>query len=98
MKEPDLEENALTARVEGNRLQIARQSLQPNDRPARVTGPDGVPRDVTLTPESCGRRLATLPIQESGLYRITNCTHTALAAAGPPTPTETSDGRPPDAK
>ncbi|HKX07742.1 MAG TPA: hypothetical protein VJN67_06085, partial [Stellaceae bacterium] len=55
MKEPDLEENALTARVEGNQLQIARQSLVPDDKPVRVTGPDGVPRDITLTPESGGR-------------------------------------------
>jgi len=98
MKEPDLEENALTARVEGNRLQIARQSLQPNDRPVRVTGPDGVPRDVTLTPESGGRSVATLPIEESGLYRITDGINTALAAAGALNPVEMSDVRATDEK
>ena len=98
MKEPDLEENALTARVEGNRLQIARQSLAPDDKPVRVTGPDGVPRDVTLTPESGGRSVATLPIEESGLYRVTDGTNTALAAAGALNPIEMSDVRATDEK
>jgi hypothetical protein len=98
MKEPDLEENALTARIEGNRLQIARQSLQPDDRPVRVTGPDGVPRDVPLTAESGGRSVATLPIEESGLYRITDGTNTALAAAGALNPIEMSDVRATDEK
>jgi hypothetical protein len=98
MKEPDLEENALSARVEGNRLLIARQSLQPDDRPVRVTGPDGVPRDVKLTPESGGRSVATLPIDESGLYRITDGTNSALAAAGALNPIEMSDVRATDEK
>src|SRR5579863_2157690 len=39
MKEPDLEENDLRATVEGNRLVVTRQSLQPDDRPVQVTGP-----------------------------------------------------------
>src|SRR6185437_7760606 len=37
MKEPDLEENDLRAQVEGDRLVVTRQSLEPDDRPARVT-------------------------------------------------------------
>jgi hypothetical protein len=98
MKEPDLEENALSARVEGNRLQIARQSLQPVDRPVNVTGPDGVLRVVPLTPESGGRSVATVPIEESGLYRVTDGTNTALAAAGALNPIEMSDVRATDEK
>ena len=98
MKEPDLEENALTARVEGNRLQIARQSLEPDDRPVHVTGPDGQLKIVPLTPESGGRSAATLPIEESGLYRITDGTNTALAAAGALNPIEMSDVRATDEK
>ncbi len=98
MKEPDLEENALTASVEGNRLQIARQSLKPNDSPVRVTGPDGIPHDVTLTPDSGGRSIASMPIEESGLYRLTDGTNTALAAAGALNPIEMSDVRATDEK
>jgi len=98
MKEPDLEENALTARVEGNRLQIARQSLAADDRPVRVIGPDGIPRDVRLTQESGGRSVATMPIEESGLYRVTDGTNTALAAAGALNPIEMSNVRATDEK
>jgi hypothetical protein len=93
MKEPDLEENALSAHVEGNRLMIARQSLQPDDRPVHVTGPDGVLRVVPLIPETGGRSVASVPIEESGLYRITDGSNTALAAAGALNPIEMSDVR-----
>ena len=98
MKEPDLEENALSARVEGNRLLIARQSLEKDDRPVQVTGPDGVMHVVPLTPESGGRSVATVPIEESGLYRITDGSRTALAAAGALNPIEMSDVRATDEK
>ena len=98
MKEPDLEENALSARVEGNRLLIARQSLEKDDRPVQVTGPDGVTQTVPLIPESGGRSVATVPIEESGLYRVTDGTRTALAAAGALNPIEMSDVRTTDEK
>jgi hypothetical protein len=50
------------------------------------------------TPESGGRSVATLPIEESGLYRITDGTNTALAAAGALNPIEMSDVRATDEK
>src|SRR5713226_103474 len=59
MKEPDLEENDLRAVVEGNRLVITRRSLEPDDRPVRVTGPGGAMQEITLNPESGGRSTAT---------------------------------------
>jgi len=91
MKEPDLEENDLRAAVEGDRLIVTRQSLEPDDRPVTVTGPDGGSRSLTLTPESGGRSSGTLPITEMGLYRVSDGTRTALAAAGPLNPIEFSD-------
>jgi len=93
MKEPDLEENDLRAMVEGDRLQITRQSLEPDDRPVNVTMPDGSSRSLTLTPESGGRSSGSLPITEMGLYRVTDGTRTALAAAGPLNPVEFADVR-----
>jgi hypothetical protein len=98
MKEPELEENSLSARVEGNRLVITRQTLEPDEQPVRVTGPDGITRTVTLTPESGGRSVATMPIDESGLYRLTDGTRNALAAAGALNPIEFSDVRATDEK
>jgi hypothetical protein len=93
MKEPDLEENDLRATVDGNRLLITRRSLEPDDRPVRVTGPDGVTREVKLEAADGGRSTATLPVSESGLYRVTDGQRTALAAAGALNPIEMSDVR-----
>jgi hypothetical protein len=93
MKEPDLEENDLRATVEGDRLTIIRRSLEKDDRPVRVTGPDGIPREVTLNPDTGGRSIASMPVAEPGLYRVTDGQRTALAAAGALNPIELSDVR-----
>jgi hypothetical protein len=91
MKEPDLEENDLRAMVEGDRIVVTRQSLELDDRPVTVTAPDGSSRSLTLAPESGGRSSGTLPISEMGLYRVSDGTRTALAAAGPLNPVEFAD-------
>jgi hypothetical protein len=98
MKEPDLEENDLRAEVIGNRLVVTRQSLEPNDQPVTVTGPDGKPRSLSLAPQSGGRSTGSVPITESGLYRVTDGTRTALAAAGALNPIELADVRTTDEK
>ena len=93
MKEPDLEENDLRAVVEGDRLTITRQSLEPDDHPVTVTAPDGSTRSLTLSPDTGGRSIGSLPIGEMGLYRVSDGNRTALAAAGPLNPTEFADAR-----
>ncbi|HXQ53149.1 MAG TPA: hypothetical protein VN802_18810 [Stellaceae bacterium] len=98
MKEPDLEENDLRANVEGNRLVVTRQSLKPDQRPVQVTGPDGVPKTLALAPAGGGRSTGTLPVTESGLYRVGDGERTALAAAGALNPKELADVRTTDEK
>jgi hypothetical protein len=98
MKEPDLEENDLRAEVQGNRLIVTRQSLQPDDTPVSVTGPDGKPQNLSLAPSQGGRSTGSLPVTESGLYRITDGKRTALAAAGALNPIELADVRTTDQK
>jgi hypothetical protein len=93
MKEPDLEENDLRAAVEGDRLAVTRQSLEPDDRPVTVTAPDGSNQSLTLSPDTGGRSTGSLPIGEMGLYRVTDSSRTALAAAGPLNPIEFADVR-----
>jgi hypothetical protein len=93
MKEPDLEENDLRAIVEGDRLVVNRQSLEPDDHPISVTLPDGTTQSLTLSPEHGGRSSGTMPISQLGLYRASDGTHTALAAAGPLNPIEFADVR-----
>jgi hypothetical protein len=93
MKEPDLEENDLRTSIEGDRLVVMRRSLEPDDRPVRVTGPDGVPRELRLEPDTGGRYTGAMPVTEPGLYRVTDGERTALAAAGALNPVEMSDVR-----
>ncbi|HUI34082.1 MAG TPA: hypothetical protein VLX67_01005 [Stellaceae bacterium] len=93
MKEPDLEENDLRAAIEGDRLIVTRQSLEPDDKPVTVTAPDGTTSTLTLTPEHGGRSTGTLVVNQMGLYRVTDGTRTALAAAGPLNPVEFADVR-----
>ena len=93
MKEPDLEENDLRAAVDGDRLVVSRQSLEPNDRPVTVTAPDGSSRSMQLTPDHGGRSTGSLAIDQMGLYRVRDGSRTALAAAGPLNPIEFADVR-----
>ena len=98
MKEPDLEENDLRATVAGNRLVVTRQSLEPDDRPVHVTGPDGKLQTLSLKPTHGGESSGSLPITESGLYRVSDGSRTALAAAGALNPIELADVRTTDQK
>ena len=93
MKEPDLEENDLRATVDGDRLVVTRQSLEPDDRPVTVTAPDGSSQSLKLAPDEGGRSSGSLAIKEMGLYRVTEGGKTALAAAGPLNPIEFADVR-----
>jgi hypothetical protein len=98
MKEPDLEENDLRATVEGDKLIVTRQSLEPDDRPVTVTAPDGTKQNLTLTRQTGGRSGGSLAIAQMGLYRVSDGKRTALAAAGPLNPIEFSDVRTTPAK
>jgi hypothetical protein len=98
MKEPDLEENDITATVEGNRLKVTRQSLAPDASPVHVTDPEGKVTDLTLAPETGGRSAATIALSESGLYRVSDGKYSAIAAAGALNPLELGDVRATDEK
>jgi hypothetical protein len=93
MKEPDLEENDLRAAVDGDRLVVTRQSLEPDDRPVTVTAPDGTKRQLSLNQQSGGRSTGSLVISAMGLYRVAEGGRTALAAAGSLNPIEFADVR-----
>ncbi len=93
MKEPDLEENDLRATVDGQRLTITRRTLKPEPATITLTRPDGKSETVPLKEESDGRATGIVAIGESGLYRVTDGTRTALAAAGALNPVEMSDVR-----
>jgi predicted Rdx family selenoprotein len=93
MKEPELEENDLKAEIHGGRLEITRRSLEPNDSPIKVVSPSGKETSVQPTETAPGRATATLPVDEIGLYRISDARHSTLAASGALNPIEMADVR-----
>ncbi len=93
MKEPDLEENDLRAAIDGDHLLVTRQSLEPDDKPVTVTAPDGTTSTLNLIPQEGGRSTGTLTVSQMGLYRVSDGSRTALAAAGPLNPIEFADVR-----
>lgn len=93
MKEPELEEEALRARVEGDRLVVERRSLETELPPVEVTMPDGSTETLQLEPGEDGRASATMPVDQLGTYELSDGSRTAVAAAGPPNPLEYRDVR-----
>lgn len=83
MKEPDLEEEALTASSNGNNLTIRRQTMADKPETATVTSPSGKTQTVTLEKQQEGVFVASLPTNEVGLFKITNGDKLALAHIGP---------------
>lgn len=88
MREPDLEDETLTARTLGERMIIERRTLAESADDFVVTAPSGTPVTLTPTDESDGLYQATLPADQIGLWRITDGTLTTLTHVGPPNPVE----------
>lgn len=97
MKEPELDEEGLFAKVENGEIQIERRSLEAGGATVTLESPSGEKKIVELKPESSGRTVARLPVDEVGLYRVSDETHLALAPAGPLNPLELADLRASDA-
>ncbi len=93
MKEPDLEEENLRARAEGNTLTVTRQTMAGMAPPVTITGPDGETRTLELAEEEPGRFTGRTEITDMGLYRLSDGEQTAITAAGPLNPKEFADVR-----
>lgn len=92
MKEPDLEEDALRARMTDAGLEITRRGMDPAAMPrtVTVTGPRGDEATRALTDQGDGRALATVSAKTPGVYTITDGSLTTVAVAGTPNPRETA--------
>ena len=88
MKEPDLEEETLTARAYGDGLKIIRQSLQDNIAPVTVTSPSGNKSLLNLKQTAPGRFEADLQMDELGLYRLIGDGQSSVVGLGPTAPQE----------
>jgi hypothetical protein len=85
MKEPELDENQLTATSKDRQITITRRVLQPTSDPVAVTVTDpggGSSRQVQLSDAGHGIARATVEANAVGLYKITDGTRTAFAVVG----------------
>jgi len=93
MKEPELEEERLTAAIAGGEIAIERRSMADGVQPVTLTMPSGKQATLTLTKIEPGLWRATAKADELGLYRATDGTLNAVAASGPLNPKEVADMR-----
>jgi hypothetical protein len=95
MKEPELEENALTADIRGGHLAVERRTTEDKNTPPNVTitDPDGAKSRVALTPMAPGRATANLPAAVPGVWQVSDGLRTAYAASGAANPLEIADLR-----
>lgn len=88
MKEPELEEEALTATAEGQTMRIIRRSLAETVPPVTITTPDGSTVELPLTQTSPGKFETDFEGPEIGLYRLENGDQVSVIGLGPAAPKE----------
>ena len=88
MKEPELEEERLTANATGKTLTVERQTLGEKPEDVIITSPSG--ENQTLEFENAGKGMwkAEMQVEQIGLYRTNSGEFTALAQVGPANPRE----------
>jgi hypothetical protein len=93
MREPELEEEQLSAHPAESGLAIERRSAKTDPVDIVVTAPSGAEQRLTLTPGAEGRASVQIDVSEDGLYRVSDGTHTAYAAPRPIPAAELADMR-----
>ncbi|WP_175869000.1 glutamine amidotransferase [Bartonella gabonensis] len=82
MKEPELEEEKLSATSSHHHLTIRRQTLKDHLEPAEITFPSGKKQKIALTQEKEGLFTATIATDETGIFTIKNGDLTILSSVG----------------
>ena len=94
MKEPELEESALTAHVDSGTLTVERRSISGlAPPPVAVTDPDGKHSTLALSETGPGRFSGRMAAESPGVWQANDGEHTAFAAAGEADPLEFADLR-----
>ncbi|MBR0653426.1 hypothetical protein GXW78_27535 [Roseomonas terrae] len=94
MRETELEEEDLTARIEASRLTVTRRSLESGAPPEiTVTAPDGTVTRAMPEAAGGGRSVLTVPATQPGVWNATDGRRTAFAAAAAANPMEVADLR-----
>ncbi|MFC0409635.1 hypothetical protein [Roseomonas elaeocarpi] len=94
MKEPELEEEDLTATILDGHLTVTRRSVEPTPPPPiTVTAPDGTTARGEAKPAGGGRATVEMAATQPGVWQATDGTRTAYAAAAASNPPEIADLR-----
>ena len=94
MKEPELDEDRLSARIADGHLLVERRSVA--DAAAgevTLTPPNGAARPLALASAGPGRAVASVPADAPGVWQVGDGTHLAYAALGLDNPLEYADLR-----
>lgn len=94
MRETELEEEDLTARIENGRLTVTRRSLTEGPPPElTITAPDGTVTRATPEAAGGGRSVLSMPATQPGVWNATDGRRTAFAASAATNPLEVADLR-----
>ena len=89
LKQPELEEEALTATVQGEAVTITRRTVAEDPPgPVTITGPDGATATVEMTEAGPGKFETVWAAPALGLYRLEQGELTRVIAVGPASPKE----------
>ncbi len=94
MKEPELDEERLTARIEAGRLLVERRSVAGGAAgTVQVTGPQGGTQALALAQQGAGRAGGSVDTGVPGVWQVSDGTRLAYAAVGLDNPLEFADLR-----
>jgi len=88
MKEPELEEEALTAEVSGAEVMVTRRSVETEPERLTAVSPSGETLEAGFEAVAPGRWRAVFTADEAGLWTLTDGVLEGVAAVGPPAPKE----------
>ena len=88
MKEPELEEEALSASAKGRVISVTRQSMADAAPEIDMVAPDGAKTKLALNVAGPGVMKAQVEVEQLGLYRIVEGERQALVNVGPDNPLE----------
>ena len=83
MKEPELEEEALSAAAKGETLEVTRQTMAEEAGKAEVILPSGKTASLAMLKSGDGQFSAKLETSEVGLFRVANGDLSTLVHVGP---------------
>jgi hypothetical protein len=88
LKEPELEEEALTATAQGQHLTVTRRTIGDGAGDLTITGPDGAQTVLPMPQVAPGRYVEEWDAPDMGLYRLTQGDTVTVIGVGPQAPRE----------